>query len=317
MSESEQVLKLPLPDGKDELGGYYQGRLDSSFGEKIATYIWKPPIDVAEAKAVVFLVHGVLSHSTFEWLAADEDNHRVLLRGSVIESLLQGGCVVIAHDHPGHGRTTGLHAYVESHDEMRDTAIEVVNHFMAWESLAGKKTAMMGLSMGGTVAIRIAQKCPDLIQAYALISPAVRPPDDMFGWYGRFLNSLSSLLGVFVPKLPVLKLPPSSDENIRDAVAKDGLVHKGSLRVRMCLEFLRVYAEINDNAQSINFKSVAFFVGALDNIVSPSGIKSFVERIQSDDKEMFVFDNIYHDVLRETNSQQACEQCTQWLLDRI
>lgn len=317
MATRDDVLKLPPPEGVDKLGGYVQGRLDCSTGYKIATYMWKPKVELSEVKAVIFLLHGVLSHSLFEWLAPDEDNHRVLLKDSLIESFLNAGAVVLAHDHPGHGRSTGLHAYVDSHDELRDTAIEVVSHFKESQELAGKKAFMVGMSMGATTAIRVCEKQPGLLDGYALLSPAVRPPDDMFGWHGRFLKAISPLLGSLVPRLPVLSLPPSLDDCVRDAVEKDGLIHRGAIRVRMCLEFLRVYSEINENAHLLNFKSVGIFVGGIDTIVSPVGMKDFVERIRSDDKNMLVFDNLGHDICREKGCEPVIEAIIKWIIDRL
>lgn len=319
MSDRDALLNLAPPDAKDELGEYLQQRLKVSCGYTLATYQWEPSGGFAEAKGVAFLLHGVFSHASFEWLAADESNHRVLFKGSVVERLVEKGLAVIAYDHPGHGRSTGLHGFVDTHDHLRDAAIEVVEHFTGGGSdLAGKKRFIVGMSMGATTAIRVCAKRPDLADVYALVSPAVRPPDDMFGWHGRFLRFISPILGATVPQLPVLRLPPSPDENIRNAVEKDGLVHRGALRVRMGIEFLRVYSEINDIAQDLKFKSVIVFVGANDQIVSPSGIKDFVSRIQSNDKLMFSCPNLGHEVMREEPGCDATvDELVNWISHRI
>lgn len=171
--------------------------------------------------------------------------------------------------------------------------------------------------MGGTTAIRVCTKRPDLMDGVALFSPAVRPPDDMFGAYGRFLKAISSILGALVPKLPVLKLPPSQDPVIRDAVEKDGLVHRGALRVRMGMEFLRVYREIDSTAHDIKFKSVVIMIGGKDNIVSPSGIESFVQRIQSDDKVVYRYEDLGHEVTWEAGSEKVIEQFILWLKEHL
>lgn len=316
-SKREAALRLKPTGEKDELGGYVQGSLQASHGYTIATYMWEPPCGISQSKGVLFAMHGVFGHSMFEWLAPNADNHRVLLRGSIIEKLLALGLTVVAHDHPGHGRSTGLHGYVDSHDHLRDACIDVIEHFKNREDLKGKPAFSMGLSMGGTTLIRVCAIRPELLDVVALFSPAVRPPDDMFGPYGQFLKAISPILGFLVPKLPVLKLPQSPDPIIRDAVEKDGLVHRGALRVQMGMEFLRVYTEINDNAHRLKFKHVAIFIGKKDNIVSPSGIKSFVERIQSDDKKVYMDENIGHEVMRETGCEKAVEQFIQWAKEHI
>lgn len=312
-----QALQLKPSGEKDELGGFVQRTLQASHGYSVATYEWEPACGFEAAKAVIFGMHGILGHSCFEWLAPDAENHRVLLKGSVIEKLLALDVAVIAHDHPGHGRTSGLHAYVDSHDHLRDVGIDVIEHFKARPDLKGKPTFIMGNSMGGTTTIRICAARPDLLDAVALFSPAVRPPDDMFGAYGHFLKLISPILGFLVPKLPVLKLPPSPDPVVRDAVEKDGLLYRGALRVQMGMEFLRVYSEINDHAHELQFKRVAVFIGKLDPIVSPSGIESFVERIKSHDKHVYSYDNIGHEILREAGCEKAIEQFVQWVGESI
>lgn len=286
-------------------------------GYTVATYEWEPACGLASAKAVVFAMHGILGHSAFEWLAPDADNHRVELRGSVVDKLLALDVAVVAHDHPGHGRSSGLHAYVDSHDHLRDASIDVIEHFKAREDLKGKSTFLMGNSMGGTTAIRVVAMRPDLLDAVALFSPAVKPPDDMFGAYGHFLKLISPVLGFLVPKLPVLKLPPSPDPTIRDAVEKDGLLYRGALRVQMGMEFLRVYSEINDDADKMNFKKVAIFIGKQDPIVSPTGIQEFVERIKSEEKHVFEYDNIGHELLREAGCEKPIEQLIKWVASTI
>lgn len=312
----EAALRLKPTEEKDELGGYVQGALESN-DYAIATYTWEPACGFASAKAVIFGVHGVFGHTTFEWLAPDPDNRRVLLAGSLIEKLLALDIAVVGHDHPGHGRSTGLHGYVDSHDHLRDVCIDVIKHFRNREYFRGKPGFLMGMSMGGTTAIRVCAKEPDLLDGVALFSPAVRPPDDMFGPYGQFLKAISPILGFMVPKLPVLKLPRSPDAIIRDAVEKDGLVHRGALRVQMGMEFLRVYSEINDSAHEMSFKRVAIFIGRKDNVVSPSGIQSFVDRIHSEDKKVFMDENLGHEVMRETGCEKAVEQFIEWVKERI
>lgn len=313
-------MTLPVllpPSTLDPHGGFIQGSLNASHGYTIATYLFPPPCGFQAAKAVLFSMHGILGHCLFEWLAPDEQNHRTLLKGSLVDQLLQLGVVVIGYDHPGHGRSSGLHAYVDSHDHLRDVGIDVINHFMAKPELQGKKKMLMGMSMGGTTAIRVCMKQPDLLDAVVLVSPAVRPPDDMFGAYGHFLKAISPILGFLVPKLPVLKLPPSPDPTIRDAVEKDGLVHRGALRVNMGMEFLRVYTEIDEQADQTKFKSVVIMIGKKDNIVSPSGIYQFHQRIQSPDKKVMEYDGLGHEVLREEGCHLARHQLVQWVNEHL
>lgn len=303
---------------KDPLAEYVQGTLKSRrTGYDVATYLWEPEGGLAAAKGVVFFCHGLFSHTCFEWLSPDGENRRTLLGGSLIEQVLRNGLAAIAHDHPGHGRTSGMHGYANSFDELRDTAIDVAEAFSVREGVVGKPRFLVGMSMGATTAVQVTRVRPDLFQGFALISPAVRPPDDMFGWYGRFLIAISGPLSWAAPKLPVLPLPSSPDPIIRDAVSKDGLVHRGKLRVRMAMEFLRIYADIDAHADEIAFGKVAVFCGLLDNVVSPVGMKNFVERISCNDKELFVYEKLGHEVVRETGCEKPRMDLLAWIMKRI
>lgn len=300
----------------DEHGGYSLGTFKSTLGYDIATYTWAPVCGLAEAKGLVCMVHGVFGYSSFEWLSPDADNYRNTLAGSLIESLLNADLAVVAHDHPGHGRSSGLHGYVDSLDEVRDVTIEVAKHFAEMPQLADKRRFLVGMSMGGTTGIQVGRLQPDLFTGFALVSPAVRPPDDMFGWWGQFLRAVNKPLGWLFPKLPVLSLPPSDDPIIRDAVQKDSLVYKGAMRVRLGQEFLRIYDDIDANAETISFKNVVILIGHHDNIVSPAGIEQFFNRIKSDDKKLFNYEKLGHEVLREQGCDCARADLVAWILER-
>ena len=304
-------------DCKDELAGFRMGTVEVSSGHRIATYKWEPDCGFKEARAVVYLLHGVFSHTCFEWLSPDHENYRNTLRGSLIDNLLAADLAVIAHDHPAHGRSSGLHAYVDTLDYMRDAAIEVAKHFSETLELKGKPKFLVGMSMGGTTAVQITRKCPDMFDGFALISPAVRPPDNMFGWYGRFLKSIQAPLGFLVPKLPVISLPQSPDPIIRDAVSKDTLLYRGPMRVRLGQEFLRVYEDIYTHTDEISFRRCSMFSGKQDNIVSPSGIRNFFDRIQCPDKEFFEYPQLAHEVMREAGCELARSDLVQWILSRV
>lgn len=325
-SEARSIQKPPcfsldLPGDKcvDKLGGYVMNTVEGCGGHRLTAYEWPPSsAEIGSADAVVFLMHGLLTHTAFEWLMPDADNHRVLLRGSLVEKLLsiQGQTIaVVGFDHPAHGRSDGLFGYVDSHDELRDATIDLVSHYTARYSLENRKKIVVAMSMGASTAIRVCLKDSDLIDCYVLLSPAVRPPDDMFGPKGKILKFLSPILNATVPKLQVLSLPPSRDAAIRDACEKDSLLYRHPVRVRMGFEFLRVYDDIHENADKLKFKNVAIFIGLKDHIVSPSGIQEFVDRIHSDNKKVFQFEHLGHDVSREEGCEKAVDQVVQFITD--
>lgn len=332
-------------------GGCVQSSLKTQNGYNIATYKWSPPCGDDASVGCVFLMHGIFSvrlcpqppsssidrrdqvltaspylfsltcppqHICFEYLEPDSGNLRNVYEGSLIQALNNLGYIVCGHDHPAFGRSDGLRAYVDSLDDMRDAAIDFFDASFASLRLPGKHTILGGMSMGATVAIEVTRLRPHLFDACVLFSPATRPPDDMFGLYGRLLSSVSGALNWAAPRWAAIHLPPSADPVIRDAGDKDALVLKGiGLRVRMGCEFMRVYADIDACADEIVFKSLVVFVGEKDNVVSPAGMKQFYSRVRSEDKTLVVREGMQHEVLRETiGREETHAKVIEWVKAR-
>lgn len=305
---------------KDAKGCFVQSSFKTSNDIELAVYTWAPPCGIEAAKGCVFVLHGIFGHTRFEFLEPDEDNRRVLYSGSIVEALNNEGLLVIGHDNPSHGLSSGTRGYWKSFNILRDAAIEFYDdaHKRPDLFLHGKKTFMAGMSMGGTIGIEVCRKRPTLFSGYVLYSPACQPPDDSFGLYGRFLQSVSGVLNKVIPTWSAIHLPPSDDPVIRDACAKDDLMPETSLTVRVGCEFLRVYRDISANVESITFPDLLVFVGEGDNIVSPDGIKDFVAKVStSGTKEMFVCEGLKHEVLREVGREVTHEKTIAWLAERI
>lgn len=301
----------------DPLGRFIASNFETSAGA-LATYTWLPACGAAEAKGCVFLVHGIFAHVRFEFLEPDADNRRVLYAGSLVEGLNERGFIVFGHDHPSHGMSAGEPGFWTSMDVLRDAAMEFFEATLAKPEFAGKKNFVAGMSMGGTVIIETCRVKPGMFDGVVLFSPAVKPPDDSFGLYGRFLRTISGVLNSVVPAWRPMSLPPSAVPVIRDAVEKDDLVYKGGLTVRVGVEFLRVYGEINDTADTIEFPALIVFSGELDNIVSPSGIRAWVAKVVCSDKESKVLPApMMHEVLREPGRDECHNLMYKWIEKRL
>lgn len=308
---SSQSPRLISPSEPDRHGGYVQSSLSAPHGHTVAVYEWAPE---DEPVGLLFFLHGLATHACFGLLGVDKQGHRTVLEGSLVRHFLKLNFHVVAHDHPGHGRSTGLHGYVDSHDELRDAAVTVIRAFRTRAAFRHLPAVAVGESMGGSVCIRVAAKAPKLIDHYVLISPAVRLPDGSFGLVMRLLRKISALLDFLVPHMPVFRLPPSKHPCLAEALRNDGLTYLGLLRVRMVVGFLRVYKEIEDNAHNIRFNSLAVFAGAHDISVAPEGIRYFCDRIECvTNKKFFFYDNIGHDVMREPGGERPQADMVQWL----
>jgi alpha-beta hydrolase superfamily lysophospholipase len=299
----------------DPSGHFRKSKFKTSNGFELATYTWLPDCGVDAAKGCLFIFHGHRYHATFEFLEPNDGNYRTEYAGSIPARLNQLGLIVFAHDHPGHGHSTGERSYWNRMDEPVVAALEFCTATVTDEkfSLMGKPKLVLGMSAGGLVATQLVRRAPELFTGYTLLSPAVRPPDDMFGPFFRLLAAISALLDAAVPRLPVLELRQSDDLAIRDAVEKDGLVYKKMVHVRTAKEFQRAMNDITENADSIKFPALLVIIGLKDVIASPTGIAETMERVQCADKEVRIFENLGHEVIRESGCTEAREAIFGWI----
>ena len=158
------------------------------------------------------------------WDAAPEDTARptvVLLHGyldcalsfDAVARVLAEDYRVVAPDHRGHGDSGRVHAAAYYHfpDYVRDLAF-LLPHLLAGRSAASgaelPRVALVGHSMGATIAAYFAGAFPESVAALALLDslgPAAPPPDDGPRLMRRWLNDLRLLPAKREPPMPDLE----------------------------------------------------------------------------------------------------------------
>lgn len=307
-----------LPSVKaDNLGGYQRLDIDGPRGIRIATYKWEPTDGLSCATGVVYALHGLMYHSTYEWLSADADNHRVLVKHSIIDRLLSENFLVVAHDHPGHGRSSGVRGYFESIEDLVDSFDAVVHHYASIPELKGKPAVAMGISLGAATLIRAVMRAPSRVSAHVLLSPAVGAPGACHTRAGRVLRGVAGAFSAVLPRLQLLWLPKNPDPVLADAVDKDDLIARVALRPRVAREMLQLNDTIDENVEAIPFECVAIFIGGKDPVISPDFIRDFANRVCAERKDVFEFDHLGHELLREPGCEAAIDSCVGWIVTQV
>ncbi|MDQ1521832.1 MAG: hypothetical protein QOI55_2905, partial [Actinomycetota bacterium] len=121
-------------------------------GSSVHCVMWSPAVPLTRPGRDVVLVHG-LGGSTINW-------HLV---GQPIADAL--GSHVTAVDLIGFGRT--------SLDGQRSTIDANARLLTAFLQERGEPTILVGNSMGGSIAVRIAAHHPELVDALVLVNPAL------------------------------------------------------------------------------------------------------------------------------------------------
>ncbi len=253
---------------------------------------WRP---AAVPNAVLVIVHGLAEHS---------GRHERFGR-----ELAEVGYAVEAFDLRGHGRSEGMWGYVASFDDyLRDSETFLQNVRARY---AGLPLALMGHSMGGTIAALLAIEGRFPFEALILSAPAVRLWQDV-GWAARAFSHMASR---FLPKLRTLPLAAqyiSRDLAVVQAYEQDPLVYRAGLRLRTVDELLRATQRVRVGAANIRVP-LLILQGTGDRLVQPRGAIELYERASSADKTLRLYEGLYHELLNEPEREQVLADIMAWL----
>ncbi len=253
---------------------------------------WSPP---AAPRGQVVVVHGVAEHS-------GRYDH-------VGRHLAEAGYEVWALDHRGHGRSEGRRVFVDRFEtfEADVEALRVV----AADALPGLPMAMLGHSMGGTVALGHAIDFPGAFDAVVLTGPALQPRRGA----PKALAALGAVLAKIAPSLPVVALDASTvsrDPVVVAAYRSDPLVHHGKLTAALGNAMLVRTDRFPTEVAALRVPILVIHGGA-DRLVLPEGSRELVPMMGSDDATLIVEDGLYHEVLNEPEQARILTVITSWL----
>ncbi|CAN5662993.1 alpha/beta hydrolase [soil metagenome] len=269
-----------------------KGSFTGPGGISLFEHWWRPR---NEARATVVLVHGLKDHGARydhvgEWLAG---------RGYAAHAL----------DLRGHGESEGERFFVESFDEYVDD----LDVFAArvWEKEPGKPLFLLGHSMGGAVAsLFVLLRKPDL-NGLILSAPALEPTENV----SPVLIWLSGVISRFFPRAPVTKVDVKALSHLPEvieAARKDPLSNERPAPARTVYEILRAMQRIRERAQEIKLPLLVMH-GTEDHLTNPRGSERLFEQANSQDKELKLYDGLYHEILNESEWERILEEVVAWL----
>ncbi|MCJ7786070.1 MAG: alpha/beta hydrolase [Desulfobacterales bacterium] len=268
--------------------GFFKGIRDAN----VYFQGWLPE---SEPKAVLLIVHGLAEHCG-----------RYM---SVVNHFVPLGYAVYGIDHLGHGKSDGKRVYVERFNDYTNTLKVYFDMIHGWQP--DKPIFLVGHSMGGLIsAVYLLDHQAELAGA-VLSGPAVKIPKHVT----PAMLFVGKMLSTLIPKFGLLSLEAdgvSRDPSVVQAYVSDPLVHRGKATARVAAEMLKAMQTISGQAARITLP-ILIVQGSADRLVNPAGARMLYNAVSSVDKEIRIYDGLYHEVFNEPEHDKVLRDIEIWL----
>ncbi len=249
-------------------------------------------------KAVIVFVHGLGEHSAkYDYFG---------------ESAYERGMAFFEYDQRGHGRSDGPRCHV---DRLGDF-VEDLRQFVEIAKIESLRDEVfvVGHSLGGLTSLIFSIKYGDRIKGVIASAPAlrlVRPPSGIEAGMAELFSHLCPRITT-PNKVPFEYL--SHDEKLIEETKNDKYPQR-ILAFRLFTEMKAGMKYALENAAAIKVP-VLLLHGTGDKLIDLSGTKDFYDKVISGDKEIKLYDGLYHELLRETERQEIIDYILDWIAKR-
>ncbi|MFA5165129.1 MAG: lysophospholipase [Candidatus Omnitrophota bacterium] len=276
-------------------------KFEGSFKNKDAQNIIYRAFIPGDPKAVVVLAHGLGEHS--------------LKYGYFGEMLYSSGIAAFLYDQRGHGRSQGRRVYAADFGDYVSDLRQMVG--IAKVEALCDKVFIVGLSMGGLLALEYAIKYgtgKDAIKGVAVSAPALKlkaPPSGVE-------KGIVEFIALFMPRLTTPNRIPFEWLTHDKQLMKDTKEDKLSQRVisfGLYIEMTKAMRFVSGNIGKLEVPAL-FMQGTDDKVVDMDGVREIFEKIPVKDKELALYEGMYHELLRETQRDKVMGRIAEWVLKR-
>jgi alpha-beta hydrolase superfamily lysophospholipase len=268
--------------------GFFKGIRDAN----VYFQGWLPE---SEPRAVLLIVHGLAEHCG-----------RYM---NVVNHFVPLGYAVYGIDHLGHGKSDGKRVYVERFNDYTNTLKVYFDMIHGWQP--DKPIFLVGHSMGGLIsAVYLLDHQAELAGA-VLSGPAVKIPKHVT----PVMLFVGKMLSTLIPKFGLLSLEAdgvSRDPSVVQAYVSDPLVHRGKATARVAAEMLKAMQTISGQAARITLP-ILIVQGSADRLVNPASARMLYNAVSSVDKEIRIYDGLYHEVFNEPEHDKVLRDVELWL----
>lgn len=245
-------------------------------------------------KGVILINHGFAEHlGRYDYVS---------------KRLVGSGYNVYRYDLRGHGRTNSKLGHVEDFNDFIEDCNEMVELII--KENTGLSIFMLGHSMGGLITVLYGINYNNKIhgQIFSGAALGTLPSADKVKKILPFINRLFRYIKVKNPIDDSL----CSDREVYSAYLNDPLVLRKAT-MNFYIEFLiNSIKTFDKRVKEYNYPCLITH-GELDKIVPKELSISFFESISSKDKEIKVYDGLYHEILNEKIKDHILDDMILWL----
>jgi len=218
----------------------------------------------------------------------------------------QQGWSVRTYDHRGHGRSGGRRGDTPDDGALvRDAEMMIAD----FARLTGHTPFLLGHSMGGLFAARVATAAQVPLRGLILSSPALAVP--LTAAQKLLLRVLSAVAPGFGVGNNVKSRYLSHDDNVARAYDSDPLVHH-KISARLLNSMLAAIAFSHAHAASLAIPALLLVAGD-DRLVDASGSKAFHAALPAASRTLHWYDGLYHEIFNEIDAQRVFSDLHAWL----
>lgn len=271
---------------------HQEGNFLNSKGQSIYYQFWLPE---SKPKAAALIVHGLNEHcGRYQHLAA---------------YLTARGYAVYGLDFPGHGRSAGPRSYVESYGDFIDPLEIYLEKIQTWQP--GLPVFLIGHSLGGIIGAAFLIDHQKQLSGAVLSGSLAKVPD----YVSDFTLQMGKYLSALLPKLRIIQIDidgVSRDPAVVQAYREDPLVFTGKTTARISNEINVAIALVEKSGSKIELPLLLLHGGA-DRLCDPAWSQYLLDLVSSPDKELIIYEGLYHEVYNEPEAEKVFADLLHWL----
>jgi alpha-beta hydrolase superfamily lysophospholipase len=265
---------------------------------KLFEQSWLPQQGAA-ARGIIIIVHGLAEHGG--------------RYAHVADFFTSHGFIVCVSDLRGHGKSDGQDTEFSSMNEL----IEDLDIFIAKQrkQYPGLPVYLYGHSMGGMIATLYVIKKQPKFNGVLLTGAALAIGDSV----PTILVKIVGILGILAPKLKTVVLDGSTvskDPLVVESYNNDPLNYRGGIPACTAAAFNSGIAEAQANLSKFRLPTLIMH-GSEDKLVDVAGSELIYQLADVDDKQLKIYEGLYHELLNEPEQEQVMGDMLAWMEERL